>query len=339
VTVQATQNVLMPSHCMGASTTVSSSAPPIMPDPSQGAMSSDPMAMIYELMSKQRNNDSTEAHANVEHNQQLEKAQQAEQAEAIKKQQEAEQQAASWGIFGKIASVIAIAVSAVASVCSCGAASALCAGACVLSAMAFAEGQAQILTKLTGNPDVDKAFQIGAGIAAAICSGGAGIANLGVSVAKTVAGAFEIAGSACTIGKDALSTSNDKGCQDASMALGVAGSACALGGAAAGAADGVGDVSDAAQKAIGAAADVTAGAAEVGSGVATIASSQYEADATDRGADAKQAELAIHRIQQLTQLVVDGLKESDGSHQRALQTLAGAMQTQAQTLVVASARV
>ena len=96
---------------------------------------------------------------------------------------------------------------------------------------------------------------------------------------------------------------------------------------------------DAASSAVAASADVVKGTAEVGQGISTIVSSQYDADATDRMADAKQAQLAIKDMQQLTELVIDGLKELDSSHKRALQTLQGAMQTQGQTLMVASARV
>jgi len=140
-----------------------------MPDPQPTtSMSGDPMAALYELMSKQRSNDMKSGEASVEHNHELQKAQALKQEADFKKQEDAERGAAAWGIFGKIASVIAIAVSAVASVCSCGAASGLCAAACVLSTLAFAEGETHVLTKLTNNPDVEKAFQFGCGIAAAL---------------------------------------------------------------------------------------------------------------------------------------------------------------------------
>jgi hypothetical protein len=269
----------------------------------------------------------------------MQKAEQNKQLDALKKQEDAQANAASWGIFGKIASVIAIAVSAVAAVFSCGAASGLCVAACAISAVAFAEGEAQVLTKLTGNPDVDKAFQIGAGIAAAICTGGAGIGNLAVAGAKTAIGVLgasgQIASASCSIAQQSLGAVDDKGFKDAAMAFGIGGSVCALTGSLAG----VGDVAKGAASAVKAAADITKGAVEIGAGVTTIVSSQYQADATDRGADVKDAELSIKRFQQLVEFMVDGVKDTDKSHERALRTLSGAMQTQAQTLTIASARV
>jgi hypothetical protein len=321
-----------------------SSSPPVMPEPqSMDSIGGDPMAALYALLSKQRDNDMASGKANVDHNRELEKAQQADQAKALKEQEEAQENAAKWGIFAKIASVVAIAVSAVASVCSCGAASALCAAACVLSAMAFAEGQTQVLTKLTGNPDVDKAFQIGCGIGAALCSGGAGIANLAAGATATVLGTLgssgQVASASCQIGQEALGAVNDKGFQDAAMAFGIAGSVCAVAGSVGGAGSAAQGAADTGEKAAKATADVVKGATEIGAGVTTIVSSQFQADATDRGADAKEAELQIAHLQQLTEFVIDGIKESDHSHNRALRTLEGAMQTKAQTLLIASARV
>jgi hypothetical protein len=314
-----------------------SSHPPLMPEPlSSDASTGDPMSTIYALLSKQRNNDMSSGKASVEHNQELEKAQQLNEEAAFKKQQDAEANAKAWGIFGKIASVVAIVVSAVASVCSCGAASALCVGACALSAAAFVEGEAHVLTKLTGNPDVDKAFQLGCGIGAAVCSGGAGIAALTTSA---LVGVSQIASSGAAIGQQVLGSIKDKGCQDVAVALGI-GSAVA---GAVGAFGSLGNAAkasgDAAKSAVKATADVVNSATELGAGATTMVSAQYQADATDRVADAKQAEQAIHAIQRLTDWVIDAVKESDTSHKHALQTLQGAMQTQAQTLIIASSKV
>jgi Secretion system effector C (SseC) like family len=316
-----------------------STPPPVMPEPqtSLGNLANaDMMSAIYALMSKQRSTDMTAAKANVNANGAIQKAEQTEQQQAIVKQEQAEQSAAQWGLFGKIASVIAIAVSAVASVCSCGAASALCAAACILSATAFVEGQTNVLTKITGNPDVDKAFQIGCGIAAACCSGGAGIATLGSSV---VVGASQILSSGAKVGQEVLGSINDSGCQEAALAVGIGGAVAG----AIGSFGAIGNVGTAAASTAGtvvkAATDATNGAAEIGAGVATVVEAQYDADATDRTADAKQDQQIIDRFQQLTQFVIDGAKTTDDAHKQALQTLTGAMQTQDQTLVIASTKV
>jgi hypothetical protein len=313
-----------------------------MPEPKSLDSAGDPMSMIYALMSKQRNNDLSTGKADVAHNQELQKANLVKQEDAFKKQEDAENRAKAWGIFGKIASVVAIAVSAVASVCSCGAASGLCAAACVLSTLAFAEGETHVLTQMTGNPDVDKAFQIGCGIGAALCSGGAGVLNLATATAQTAASVLgsvgQIASASCTVAQQSLSAIDDKGCRDLAMALGIAGSICALASAGGNIAS-VGSGASDATMTIKATTDVVEGTSEVAHGVSTVVSSQFAADATDRVADAKKSQLAIAHLEQLARWVVDGLKETDDSHKRALETLQGAMQTKAQTLVIASARV
>jgi hypothetical protein len=340
--IQQTGSVSLTKYTFSGGSTVS--MPSLMPEPqSMSDVGGDPMSMIYALMSKQRNNDMASGTASVEHNRELSKANQLKEEADLKKQEDAEQNAKAWGLFGKIASVIAIAVSAVASVCSCGAASGLCAAACVLSTLAFAEGEAHVLTQMTGNPDVDKAFQIGCGIGAVLCSGGAGVLNLATATAQTasaiMSSSAQIASASCGIAQQSLGLVNDKGFQQAAMAFGIAGSVCALAGSGAGIGGAATEGADAVSTAIKATTDVVKGASEVGEGVATIMSSQYEADATDRAADAKQAQFAMAHLQQLASWLIDGLKDTDKSHERALRTLSGAIETKAQTLVIASARV
>ena len=354
----------------------------LMPEP--GALSGDPMAMLYQIISKQRNNDMASGTADVAHNRQTEKADAAKQEADFKKQQDAENSAKAWGIFGKIASCVAIAVSAVAAVCSCGAASALCVAACVLSTVAFAEGETHVLTTLTNNPDVEKAFQMGCGIGAALCSGGAGIASLG---ANAVAGAAQIASAASKITQEVVSnTATGQTAQYVAMAFGIGSAVASLGGGlasatglgnaapaavdtattASDAAASVGQVGDvggasaagveamnaataatssattsanALKGVVGTANDFVKASGEVVAGVGAIGVAMYQADSADRGTDAKQAAMDIARLEQLAGWIIDGMKDTDASHGRALQTLQGAMQTQAQTLVVASAKV
>jgi hypothetical protein len=319
--------------------------PALMPEPSAAAMSGDPMSTIYALLSKQRNNDSLSAQAGVAHNRDLEKAQQAQQLVALQKQEEAQQQAAQWGLFGKIASVVAIVASAVASAFSCGAASGLCVAACIVSAAAFAEGETHLLANIS--PDAEKAFQVGCGITSAVLSCGAGVANIVSGAATTtlqlMGSGAQIASGACQVTQQSLSLVNDKTCQDVATAFGFAAAACALVGSLASIGTGVAKAGEGAasvaKQVVQASAEITTAVADIGAGGSEIAAAVYTSDATNRGADAKDAQLQIKRIQQLTDFLIDGLKESDGSHKRALQTLQGAMQTQSQTLVIASARV
>ncbi len=349
--------IVYPRYAQSVGPTTPSQSPPLMPEPQTDSAAGDPMSLLYDLISKQRNNDMASGKANVEHNRETQKAATLKQEADFKKQKDAENSAKAWGIFGKIASCIAIAVSAVAAVCSCGAASGLCVAACVLSTVAFAESEGHVLTTLTGNPDVEKAFQMGCGIAAALCSGGAGLASLG---ANAVAGGAQIASAACKITQEVVSNcATGDAAQYVAMAFGIGSAVASLGGgiasatgfgsAAKSAADTATSTADAAQSVSSTTHNVTGmvssvndfvkGAGEVTAGVGAIGVAMYQADATDRGTDAKQAGMQIDQLQQLASWVIDGIKSTDKSHERALQTLSGAMQTQAQTLVVASAKV
>ena len=312
-------------------------APSLMPKPQQLEVGGDPMSMIYDLLSKQRSNDMKAAQTHVNRNHDLARTEQLKEQADFKKQEDDKANAEAWGIFGKIASCVAIAISAVAAVCSCGAASALCVGACCLSALAFADGETQCLSKLTGDPNASKWFDMGCGIGAALCTGGAGLAASGVSVGAKV---LEVAGSACKIAQQVIAnTSNDQGWQYAAMGLGVAGAIGDVSMVFGGAAKATSSVFGAATKTVKVAAGATEAVAAGAQGTATIGTSEYEASALDHETDAKVAAMQIAHLEQLTQWVVDGIKDTDKSHERALRTLSGAIQTQAQTLVIASARV
>lgn len=314
-------------------------APPsLLPDPQTTcAAGGDAMGALYALLCKQRDNDDKTATNGVNHNRDVERAQQVKQAAAFKKQADDKANADTWGLFGKIASCVAIAVSAVAAACSCGAASALCVGACALSAMAFADGETQCLSKLTGDPNASKWFDMGCGIAAALCTGGAGLAASGVSIGAKV---LEVAGSACKIAQQVISNStNDPGWQYAAMGLGAAGAVGDVSMCFGGAAKATSAIFGAATKTVKAAAGVTEAVAAGAEGLGTIVTSEYQANSIDDDALAKEAGMAIAHLQQLTEWAVDGMKDTDKSHERALRTLSGAMQTQAQTLVIASARI
>jgi len=323
----------------GKSSSAPASAPVLMPEPQpMDAAGGDPMTMLYELISKQRNNDMESGKAGIEHNRELQKAKQLKEEADFKKQEDAKQSAEAWGIFGKIASVIAIAVSAVASVCTCGAASGLCVAACALSALAFVDGQTQCLSKITGDPNASKWFDMGCGIGAAACTGGAGIAASGVGVAAQV---LEVAGSACKVGQEVIAnTSDDKNWQYVAMGLGFAGmvgdASLALGGAAKAAGEAGKSVADATKTTVRSIAGATEAVVGGAAGVGTIVQSQYEASAMDFETDAKEAQMRIAHLQQLVDWAVDGIKETDKSHERALKTLTGAIQTKGQTLVAAS---
>ncbi len=78
--------------------------------------------------------------------------------------------------------------------------------------------------------------------------------------------------------------------------------------------------------------------AQVVSSSAHVKTGNFAADAQDAGADATQADNRMKSIQRTIGMIVDGIKDASESNRRAMQSLQGAMQTNAQTLVVASGR-
>ncbi|CAN5677841.1 hypothetical protein BH09MYX1_BH09MYX1_61150 [soil metagenome] len=305
----------------------------LLPAPSADAMPGDAMSMLYQLMQKNRETSMDAGKQQVESRKQDKEIQIAAQAAALAQAEDDKASAEKWGILGKVASVIAIAVSTVASVCSCGAASGLLIAATVLSVMAFAEGELHALGKLTGNEENSKWFTLGLGVASAVCSGGAGIASTTATLATKV---IEVAGQTAKVASEVVGASvTSKEGSAVAMGLGIAG---AVGGGAA-SMTGVAKSTEVVTKAV-VVAKVVAASVELGnaglSATGSIVVSQYEANGIDAGANAKIAAQQMAKLDRLIEWVIDGVKETDGSHKRAMETLQGAMQTQGQTLVTAS---
>ncbi len=309
-------------------------APPLLPPPSSDAMPGDGMSLLYQLMQKQRENNLDMGKNQVESRKKDKEIQIAKQAEAEKQAQEDKESAEKWGILGKIASVVAICVSAVASVFSCGAASGLLIAACVLSTMAFVEGETQALGKLTGDAENSKWFTLGLGVASAICSGGAGLAASTTTIATKV---LEVSAEASKITSEVVG-STVKGPEGTYLAMGF--------GAAGAVTGGIGSLTNTAKVAgetFSEAAEIakyTSAGVQLGNAAtaaaASVVVSQFQADAIDAHADAQVAKQQMQRLDRLIQWVIDGVKETDGSHKRAMESIQGAMQTQGQTLVIAS---
>ena len=322
--------MLAPPNAPGASP----GGPPLLPPPSSEPMPADAMSMLYQLMQKQRETNLDMGKNQVEARKKDKEIQMAKQAEAEQKAQEDKESAEKWGILGKIASVIAIAVSAVASVFSCGAASGLLVAACVLSTMAFVEGETHALGKLTGDAENSKWFTLGLGVASAICSGGAGLAATTTTIATKV---LEVSAEAAKVTSEVVANTV-KGPEGTYIALGI--------GAAGAVAGGVGSFTNAAQvatetvnKAAVVEKYVSAGVSLAGattSATGSVMVSQFEADGVDAKADSMVAKQQMARLDRLIQWVIDGVKETDGSHKRAMESIQGAIQTQGQTLVIAS---
>jgi hypothetical protein len=80
----------------------------------------------------------------------------------------------------------------------------------------------------------------------------------------------------------------------------------------------------------------TSGGADVVAGGAHIRNGDFAAKAQDAAADAEGAKQRSERLDQLTTWIIDELKDSDKSHERAMQSVQGAMQTNDQTAVIAA---
>ena len=317
---------------------------PLLPSPSSDAAPGDGMALLYQLMQKNRNASMDAGKVRVGQHKADKEIQLAAQHKALEDKKDAEATAAKWGILGKVASVVAIAVSAVATVFTCGAGTALMVASCALSVMAFAEGETHAIGKLTGNEDNSKWITLGLGIASAICSGGAGLAS---STATVGAKALEVGGESAKVASEIVGAADTgKDGNTAAMVLGIggaaAGGAASIGNAVSSAGSVAKTGADTAEaltstaKATMATAHVVGAAGTVAGGVSAIVSSEYQADSIEFEADGKQAKQRMASIDRLIQWVVDGVKETDSSHKRAMETLQGAIQTQGQTLVVAS---
>jgi hypothetical protein len=77
-------------------------------------------------------------------------------------------------------------------------------------------------------------------------------------------------------------------------------------------------------------------AATAGGALAGCREEYFAAAATDAHADATAAQHRITRLQQLVEWMLDDVKEQDKSHQRALGSIQGAMQTNEQTTAIAA---
>ncbi len=129
-----------------------------------------------------------------------------------------------------------------------------------------------------------------------------------------------------------------------SIGLGVAAAICSLGASAVGtgaqAAASVGMVvtgcSSAASKAVVGGAQIAAGVAQVVQGATQIGSAAWNYASAEDAIDGKQAGQHAAKMDRLVGWLIDGIKETSKSHDRALQTLQGAINTNGQTLVMAS---
>jgi hypothetical protein len=174
--------------------------------------------------------------------------------------------------------------------------------------------------------------------ALAVAKVAAVVASVAVTAATLGAGApvIAVAALALSLGGEVVSDTRvfgDGASKWVGMCMEGAGAALSLGGTLA-----VSGASVAARTlaTVGAVAMTTSGAADVVAGGAHIRNGDFAANAQQASADAEAARQRGERMDELTKWIVDELKDDDKSHERALQTLQGAMQTNDQTAVLAT---
>ncbi len=200
-------------------------------------------------------------------------------------------------------------------------------------------------------PVVDRAIQINllvAGTASSILTAGStgalvvAIVGAALSVSGTVvqetggseklALGLEIAGAACTLGSCGVSMKD--GVENAAKAADKAGDKLAANAAAKAADKTVFGASRATS------ANIAAGGAGLltdgTSGIDTIVRTVHQHAADTENIKAQEALDTLQRLEHLLDQLIDGAKETHESHQRATETLQGAMQTHDQTLLMAS---
>lgn len=281
--------------------------PPLLPTPSPDADPSAGMALLYKLMSERRDGDLTRGEAQVAVDKRQKEADLAASAQALANQQDAKDSAERWGVFSKVASVVVTVVSAVAACFTCGAASGLLVASVCLSAAAFAEQQFHVVGTITNSDAASTGTSIGLGVLSAICSFGATAASSGAAVGAQAGATIAEAGAQA--GQTTAQTS-------ASVGMAVTG------------------CTQATSKVIAGAAEVTEGVGQVVQGATQVGSAAWSYAASEDAIDGKQAEQHAQRLDRLIAWVIDGVKETSKSHERALQTLHGAIQTKDQTLVM-----
>ena len=323
-------NVNVPPPDVGGART--QSALLAQPTPATGNGLNDAMSMIYVLMEKQGQIDMKSGASSVQQNKALREKALKDQHDALVKREQAE--SSDHGFLSCVGDILGDvakasfgdlkAFSDLGSDCAqawnspqfwrdlaSGAGSVLktlstvCAIA-VASAVAGPMGAAYVID----HPDspLTKACSIAGEAALTAATGGAASAVIvGVAVALSVAGSV---------------VSESRCFGDAS---GLVGAGLDLGSGALGNGSG-----------LGAALQVAQGAATVVEGAATIRVAKFDGDAQDALADMKAGGLQSQKLERLVKFLLDDMKGVHESHQRALSSLKGAIETNSQTQLMAA---
>jgi len=163
------------------------------------------------------------------------------------------------------------------------------------------------------------------------------VGAVAATVATAGAGGVLVAGAAVALSAGGTAVTETHCFGGASTGVGLS---LELGGAALGFAGGLAAVGAGTGSrviaAVGAGCTVAGGGAEAVAGGAHIRNGDFAVQAQDAAADAEQANLGASQLQTIAEWVVDELKASDKTQQRAEESLTGAMQTNDQAAVSAA---
>ncbi len=170
----------------------------VLPAPRALAGPNGRMDALYTLIAERREAGTRAGQSQVEMHRKSERAEMAAANAALGEQIDAENKAETWGTLAKVASAVVTAASAVAAVCSCGAASGLLVASVCLSSAAFAEQQFHVVTQLSQSETAGAATSAGLAIASAACSLGGTLAASAAQAGASAGAAGASAASATT---------------------------------------------------------------------------------------------------------------------------------------------
>jgi len=284
----------------------------------------DPLAMIYAFMSKENNSDVKDGQAQVAARKAEKDEQLRKEREALQREKEAEGND-SKGFFGSLCGVLSDAVSD-------------------LEHLRAADAVSDVRddAKAAWNsPNFWRDLEVGGRVAAEVAAVVGG-ACATVATFGTAAPAMVVVCAALILSSAGTAESNFhvlEACGVDPKVAGYVGLGCSLGGAVAGGVGGfLASGQHAAQlvqaaKALGTAANVGGGAADVVAGTAHIKTGNFDADAEQARADQIEAQHHQRAIQRVIEAVIDDLKTTTESHERAMRSLGGAMHTRGETMV------
>jgi hypothetical protein len=301
-----------------ASTSAGSSLAPEPTSPGLDGMQ-DAMAMLYELVATQGQEQVTQGETSVTDATREQQTEASEQESALKQQEADEAKMNCGSLFGSICHIF----DAVGDDIARGRITDVGVDAVTDTMNTFVtprlfEQLEQLAPQVAEYVGIAAAI-VGAGALTASTGGTGGIAVAAVVIALSASGM--LASHTHCFGKDSA---------EIGLSLEVASAVVSLGASSA-------MVTDTAVQTATAAMDVVSGGSDVVAGASAIAVGEQQAQVLDDTADVQATTVALSRTQRMLSDLVDGMKQAQKSNSNALQSVAAAAHTYGQTLALASA--